>query len=144
MNRNVSISKIDNLSDDMCQDGYWVIAQSQPQMAENFYHTAKRDVACGHLLYVACTPRMLVGVLMGHVFVADGKKYGRIEYNFVDKKYRNHGIGGKMLEAYELYAKNHCGVSCVYLKSTSGALSFYIRHGYVVTNGCYVSKVLGR
>lgn len=144
MNKNdIKISRVENLSQSVMQDCYYVISQSFFALADNFYHYAQRDVNHNnHILFVAKTPIMIVGVLKGMVIETPGTAYAKIDCFCVDKKYRGRGIGKQLLDAYENYVRTERGASCVGLQSSVNALLFYRNNGYA--GNVYLKKNFSR
>ncbi len=144
MNRNdIKISRVENLSDSVMKDCYYVIAQTLSSLADNFYCCARRDVNYNnHILFVAQTPIMIVGVLKGMVIETPGAAYAKIDCFCVDKKYCNRGIGKQLLDAYENYVHTERGASCVGLQSSPSALHFYRNNGYA--GNVYLKKTFSR
>lgn len=127
-NEEIKISRVTNLSESVMRDCYYVLAQTLPMDAEEFYCRAIGDVnRGGHILFVAETPRMVVGLIKG----AATSNGAQIHCLAVDKKYRRHGIGESLVKAYENAVLNEYGAPCINVKSSSGALSFYRNRGYL-------------
>ena len=67
------------------------------------------------LFIVAYEKRELVG--FGYTDI-EGATYASMVYNFVDLKYRKHGLGKKMVEVREKWLRKH-GIKSAYLLATN-------------------------
>lgn len=139
-NEEIKISRVTNLSEFVMKDCYYVLAQALPTDAEEFYYRAIGDVNNGkHILFVAETPRMVVGLIKGSA----SSLGAQIQCLAVDNRYRRRGIGESLIKAYENAALNEYGASHIGVKSSSSALNFYRKRGYLgVTQ--YLNKDFSR
>ncbi len=139
----ITISRVTNLPQSLMKDCYYVIAQSLSVAADEFYYRAQREVNHdNHILFVAATPIMVVGVIKGMVFNMPDATYAKIDCFGVDKRYRKRGIGKQLLDAYEKYVVTERGASCVGLQSSHSAVHFYRNNGYAGT--VYLKKTFSR
>ncbi len=139
----IKISRVTNLSESLMKDCYYVISQSLPSLANDFYYFAQRDVKRdNHVLFIAETPVMVVGVLNGMVFDMPDGAYAKIDCFCVDKHYRCRGIGKQLLDAYENYVVGVRGATCIGLQASSSASRFYRNNGFV--GKVYMKKTLTR
>jgi len=139
----ITISRVTNLSESVMKDCYYIISQTLPSLADEFYYRAQSDVnRNNHILFIAQTPIMVVGLLKGVVFDMPDAAYAKIDCFCVDKNYRCHGIGKQLLDAYEKCVIAERGVSCIGLQSSAGAIRFYRNNGFV--GKVYMKKNLSR
>ncbi len=139
----IKIVRVTNLSESVMKDCYYVIMQSLPAVADDFHCRAIRDInRDNHILFVAQTPIMVVGVLKGMVFDMSDAAYAKIDCFCVDKQYRKRGIGRQLLDAYENYVVKERGASYIGLQSSAGGARFYRNNGFV--GNVYMKKTLTR
>lgn len=145
-NKQITFSHVTNLSESVMRDCYYVIAQTLPHLAEEFYYRAQRDInRNNHIMFIAETPCMVVGVLKGFVLNMPEDMHAQVDCLAVDKKFRRTGIGGKLLQAYEDYVREQFNVPYIALKSSIGGLDFYTNRNYVRSGaGPYLKKHFSR
>lgn len=142
-NEPIKIARVANLSEPVMKDCYYVISQTLPHLADEFHYCAQRDVnRNNHILFVAETPIMVVGVLKGVVFDMPDAAYAKIDCFCVDKQYRRRGIGRQLLDAYENYVVKEYDASYIGLQSSIGGVRFYRNNGFV--GNVYMKKNLTR
>lgn len=143
-NEIVTISRVTNLSESVMKDCYYIISETLPMLAEEFYYRAIADVnRRQHILFVAETPRMVVGVLKGFVYGNLNDAHAQIDCLCVDRKYRRRGIADSLIKAYEELIQVEYGASYVCLKSSGGAVTFYKNRGFI-GNVQYMRKNFSR
>lgn len=141
MNKDISISRNEFLSNNKMRDCYYIISASNGMLAYDFYNRAEHDVNHnGHILFTAETPQMVVGFIKGRVFNMPDAALAEIEYFYIDAKYRHRGIGQALLAAYEEHVRSHHNAQGVRLHSAPAihTLNFYKSSGYRITGAQYL------
>jgi GNAT superfamily N-acetyltransferase len=91
---------------------------------------------------LACTER---NVLLGTAMVGHDGHRGWVYYLAVDAAHRERGVGRKLMEACESWARDR-GVPKIQVmirRANSNVLDFYHRLGYVDDDVCVLSRRLG-
>ncbi|MCM1294648.1 MAG: GNAT family N-acetyltransferase [Muribaculaceae bacterium] len=142
----ITFSRVTNLSESVMQDCYYVIAQALPHLADEFYYRAQHDVNHdNHIMFIAETPCMVVGLIKGCARKMPDAVHAQIDCLAVDRKFRRGGIGEKLLRAYEEYVRTERNAICIGLQSSAGALDFYTNRSYVRGgDGPYMKKTFSR
>lgn len=81
--------------------------------------------------FVAVKGSEIIGILILKPFDKEGRNFVKMRQVAVQFEYQNSGIGGKLLEFSENWARtnNYAGIE---LNARTPAVNFYLKHGYRV------------
>ncbi len=79
--------------------------------------------------FVAVNGSEIIGILILKPFDKEGRKFVKMRQVAVKSDYQNMGIGGKLLEFSENWAKENA-YSGIELNARIPAVNFYLKHGY--------------
>lgn len=122
------IRRVNNLSDKMLADCYYIISYFMGD-ACNFYYSIQDKVNSGRsVMFVHENAGFIDGFVTGHL----SGNVAHVDNLYVDVRTQRTGVGHALLRAYENYAKAR-GVKNFSLMSrnTARAIKFYEKQGYV-------------
>lgn len=99
------------------------------------FHSSVKKSHC--ILALGLKEGKIIGLAVIHFYRRlQGGMTGVIEDVYVKPQFRNYGVGSKLLDSLEKYAKNS-GVFKILLDSSTDAISFYENLGYSKAQNSY-------
>ena len=128
MAANIDVVKLTNATKSVAMDCFYIASQSVGD-AYALPDLIMHDVNVGgEPVFIAQENGYVRGFVRGRVSPCG--QIVRIHDLYVDLRARKRGIGRKLLNAYEAYARG-CGVKSLHVQARSGAVNFYARHGFI-------------
>lgn len=133
---NYSVGRVYKVSDSLLQDCYSIVSPLRPDDAGYIYSCLRRDVEeKNHVLYVCRGADAMLGFIVGQSYWGGAAK---IDWLFVDSRYRGNGIGQKLVAAYTDYCvENKFPEMVLFSAPNLRALHFWQRNGFERCGGNY-------